>query len=114
MENIQWFELLQPFIAVKDLYLFVLLTLPIARALQELIGERATEVLPALRGIHVEAHHAVRNSAADPYCGHPRIMKIMLLPHSSFTIECVKLASRAFHVTASVFSLQFCRSHSPR
>jgi len=42
MENTQWLELLQPFIAVKGLYLFGELALPVAQALQELAGERAT------------------------------------------------------------------------
>jgi hypothetical protein len=56
MENTQWVELLQPFTTVKDLYLSEKVALPIARALQELAGERATEVLPALQSIHIRGY----------------------------------------------------------
>ena len=49
-------ELLQPFITVKNLYLFGELALPIAWALQELSREGATEVLPALQGIHIQLY----------------------------------------------------------
>jgi hypothetical protein len=41
---------------VKNLYLFGELALPIARALGELTREGATEVLPALRGIHIQLY----------------------------------------------------------
>jgi hypothetical protein len=54
VENGQWLELLHPFTAVKDLYLFRGLPLRIAPALQELVGERATEVLPALQCLNLE------------------------------------------------------------
>jgi len=54
VENNQWLELLQPFTAVKDLYLFQGFPSRIAPALQELIGERATEVLPALQCLNLE------------------------------------------------------------
>jgi hypothetical protein len=56
LESIQWLELLQPFITVKNLYLFGELALPLARALQELSSEGATEVLPALQGIHIQLY----------------------------------------------------------
>jgi hypothetical protein len=49
IENSQWLELLHPFTAVKDLYISWGCTPRIAPALQELSGERVTEVLPALR-----------------------------------------------------------------
>jgi len=45
----QWLEVLQPFTAVKTLYVSKEFTPRIAPALQELVGERATEVLPALQ-----------------------------------------------------------------
>ena len=48
VENGQWLELLHPFTAVKYLYLCQELPPLIAPTLQELVGERATEVLPAL------------------------------------------------------------------
>jgi len=82
MENTQWLELLQPFIAVKGLYLFGELALPVAQALQELAGERATEVLPALQGIYIQSHHApgaVREAlepfiAARQFSGYPVVV----------------------------------------
>jgi hypothetical protein len=49
IESSQWLELLHPFIAVKGLYLSQELPPLIAPTLQELVGERATEVLPALQ-----------------------------------------------------------------
>ena len=54
MENIQWVELLQPFTAVKDLFLDEDLALRLPRALQELTDELSTEVLPALQTIYIE------------------------------------------------------------
>ena len=48
IESSQWLELLHPFTAVKGLYLSQELPSLIAPTLQELVGERATEVLPAL------------------------------------------------------------------
>jgi hypothetical protein len=47
----QWLELLHPFTAVEDLYIASEFTPRIAPALQELVGERATEVLPALQTV---------------------------------------------------------------
>ena len=51
IENAPWLELLQPFIAVKNLYLSKKLAPHIAPALQELVGGRQTEVLPVLQNI---------------------------------------------------------------
>ena len=45
----QWFELFDLFPAVQDLYIHDELRPIVAQALQELTGERATEVLPTLR-----------------------------------------------------------------
>jgi hypothetical protein len=50
-ENTQWLELLLPFTSVKNLYLSKEFASLIAPALQELAGERATEVLPTLRNL---------------------------------------------------------------
>ena len=47
----QWFELFDLFPAVQDLYIHDQLRPLVARALQELTGERATEVLPTLRSL---------------------------------------------------------------
>ena len=54
VENTLWLELLHPFSAVKNLYLCEELAPRIAPALQELVGGRTTEVLPALENIFLE------------------------------------------------------------
>ena len=51
IENGLWLELLQPFIAVKNLYLSEEFATRIGPALQELVGDRVTGVLPALQNI---------------------------------------------------------------
>ena len=48
IENSQWLEVLHPFTVVKDFYISSTLIPRIAPALQELVGERVIEVLPAL------------------------------------------------------------------
>jgi hypothetical protein len=62
IENSQWLELLHPFTAVKDLYISRGLTPHIAHALQELVGERVTEVLPALHGLFLGKPDPLENS----------------------------------------------------
>ena len=54
VENILWLDLLHPFVAVKNLYLSDEFVPRIAPALQELVGESTTEVLPALENIFLE------------------------------------------------------------
>jgi len=54
VENSLWLELLHPFTAVKNLYLSEKYVPRIAPALQELVGERTTEVLPTLKNIFLE------------------------------------------------------------
>jgi hypothetical protein len=54
VEHSQWFELLHPFVSVKDLVIHEQLVQLVALALQELIGERVTEVLPALQNLYLE------------------------------------------------------------
>jgi len=79
MEDPQWLELLQPFTTVKDLHLSAGLAIRVARALQELAGARATEVLPALQRIFIEGsqlswalHEAILPFiAARQLSGHP-------------------------------------------
>jgi hypothetical protein len=51
VENMPWLELLRPFRAVKNLYLSEDFAPYIVPALQELVGERTTEVLPVLQKI---------------------------------------------------------------
>jgi hypothetical protein len=47
-DNSLWLEILRPFIAVKILYITGTFMRRIGDALQMLVGERVTEVLPAL------------------------------------------------------------------
>jgi hypothetical protein len=54
VESSQWLEVFHPFTAVKDLYVSSEFTPRIAPALQELVGERVTEVLPALQRLFLE------------------------------------------------------------
>ena len=51
IESSQWVELLHPFTAVKDFYISSEFMPRIPPVLQELVGERVTEVLPALQTI---------------------------------------------------------------
>jgi hypothetical protein len=53
-ENTRWLDLLQPFAAVKKLYLTKEFALHIAHALQELVGERVMEVLPTLENVFID------------------------------------------------------------
>ena len=52
-EHTRWLELLQPFTAVKNLYLTKEFAPHIAHALQELVGERVMEVLPSLENVFI-------------------------------------------------------------
>jgi hypothetical protein len=54
IENTLWLQHLLPFAAVKNLYLSKEFAPGIAAALQELVGGRITEVLPALQNIFVK------------------------------------------------------------
>ena len=54
IEDTEWLDLLHPFIAVKNFYLLRRFVPRIAPALQELTGDRTTEVLPALQNIFLE------------------------------------------------------------
>jgi hypothetical protein len=54
VDNALWLRLLQPFISVKNLYLSEEIAGRIVPALQELVGDRATEVLPTLENIFLE------------------------------------------------------------
>jgi hypothetical protein len=54
IENTLWLQLLLPFTVVKNLYLSKEFAPGIAITLQELVGDRITEVLPNLQNIFVE------------------------------------------------------------
>jgi hypothetical protein len=53
-DDSQWLELLHPFTAVKDLYISQEFVPRILPALQELTGEKVTEVLPALQTLFLD------------------------------------------------------------
>ena len=50
----QWLQLVHPFIAVKDFYISERMVPIIAPALEELVGERVTESLPALECLFLD------------------------------------------------------------
>jgi len=54
MDSTQWLELFHPFIAVQSLRVTRELVPLVAPALQDLTGDRATEVLPALSDLRLE------------------------------------------------------------
>jgi hypothetical protein len=54
VEKNHWLELLHPFTSVKSLYLSRVIVPRITPALQELIGERVAEALPALQTLFLE------------------------------------------------------------
>jgi hypothetical protein len=54
VDNALWLRLLHPFTSVKNLYLSEVIAGRIIPALQELVGDRATEVLPTLENIFLE------------------------------------------------------------
>ena len=53
IKDVEWLDLLRPFTAAKNLYLFEEFVPRIAPATQELTGER-TEALPALQNVFLE------------------------------------------------------------
>jgi len=84
MENAQCLELLDPFTSLKDLYLYQRIARRVCSALQELSGERATEVLPALRNLFVRGFSSLELEpvqeammpfvAARQLSGHPVVV----------------------------------------
>jgi hypothetical protein len=67
IEITQWLELLNPFASVKNLVLSRVSVLLVAPVLQELAGERITEVLPMLQNIRSEEprpsrHHDIKDA----------------------------------------------------
>jgi len=84
IENSEWLELLRPFTAVKNLYLAEGHAPRIVPALQDVIGEQITEVLPALECLFLEklyqsgpVHKATeRLVAVRQLSNHPIIISI--------------------------------------
>jgi len=56
VDEFQWLEVFQPFTAVKNLYVSKGLEQCIAFALEELVEERRTDLLPALESLFFEEH----------------------------------------------------------
>ena len=54
IDSALWLELFRPFTTVKDLFLSEKIALWVASALQELVGGRTIEVLPALQNVFIE------------------------------------------------------------
>ena len=54
MESSQWLELFRLFVAAQSLHVSERLVSPVARALKDLTGQTATEVLPLLRTLFME------------------------------------------------------------
>jgi hypothetical protein len=75
----QWLEIFHPFTAVKNLYLSEVFASSIGSSLQELVGGRIAEVLPALRNLFLEGlqpsarvHEGIEEFvAARELSGHP-------------------------------------------
>jgi len=61
MEDTQWLEFLDPFTSLKNLYLTDEISRHVCGALQELSGERATEVLPSLRNLFVDGSRSLEH-----------------------------------------------------
>ena len=60
IDSIQWLELLRPFTTVKALYLSSGITTRIVPVLEELVGEGAAAMLPALQSLFLEELHPLR------------------------------------------------------
>ena len=90
IENSEWPELLRPFTSVKNLSLSQEFVPRIALALQELVGERVAEVLPALENIYFKRHspsglvlEAIGEFVATrQLSGYPVAVPQFQLPHS--------------------------------
>jgi hypothetical protein len=69
MEATQWLELFRPFTAVRTLGISVELQPLIVPALQELTGERATEVLPVLDSLSIDGYQSFEfdQQAIEPF-----------------------------------------------
>jgi len=78
-DDTRWMELLNPFTAVKDLYLTGEIARHVCGALRELSRERVTEVLPSLRNVFVDGSRSFEKIeeamrpfvAARQLSGHP-------------------------------------------
>ena len=81
MDFSQWLELFRLFVAVHSLYVPKRLVSPVARALQDLTEQMATEVLPALRTLFLEelepsgpVHEAMNSFATARQLSHQPVV----------------------------------------
>ena len=65
MDETQWVELFHPFTAVRTLYISHTIQSHVMSALQELRGESAMEVLPALDNLYLEEYWASGSEQHD-------------------------------------------------
>jgi hypothetical protein len=79
-KNTEWLEIFHPFAAVKNLYLSNVCAPQIASALQELVGDRVTEVLPTLQNIFLQGPQEgiAKFVAARLLSGHPTSITVSL------------------------------------
>jgi hypothetical protein len=82
IEDTRWLNLLGPFTGLKNLYLTYTVARHVCGALQNLSGQRATEVLPALRNLFLPAYSSSQSVqatmtpfvAARQLVGHPVVI----------------------------------------
>ena len=94
MESIPWLEILRAFPAVKDIYIIKEFAQSIAIALQELVGERVTDVLPALEGIVFEEQRLEERQPSE----------------SGLVNEAIKRLVAARHLIGRPVVISFCKS----
>jgi hypothetical protein len=81
MDSSQWLELFRLFVAAQNLYVSESLVSPVARALQDLTGQMATEVLPVMRTLFLEGlgpsgpvHEAMKSFATARQLAHQPVV----------------------------------------
>ena len=95
IEDTDWLDLLHPFSAVKNLYLSRQIAPRIAPALQELTGERTTEVFSALQNIFLEGFQSsepveegiARFIATRQLINHPVVISVWDKPGAGYESE---------------------------
>ena len=81
MDSSQWLELFCLFVAAQSLHVSERLVSPIASALQDLMGQMATEVFPVLRAVFLEGlqpsgpvHEAMKSFATSRQLSHQPVV----------------------------------------
>lgn len=102
IEDAQWLDFLRPFDGVKSLYLPRIFAIGVGSSLNELIGERITEVLPTLQNIFADGYPRptsreiegiVQFVQARQLSGHPIIIFLKSNPLDWFKSERVRNTS---------------------